>query len=193
MGGNVDPNGRVRPPGGAGRGSRGGGLYARTGPTRAPRLSGRRDTSTVEWTADARTSTISCPDAILAKDSVRVLSTRGRPDSHDHLHLQRALTLLSAETTSTVYCETRADPHLVQTRVISRRNRRPRDFGVRYRSIDEHVSPRRMTSARRSMITTIISYVNVVRARTRSLSGEGASGGMGPARYRGRRIFLPDR
>ena len=48
-GGSVDPNGRVHPIDDAGQESRGGGLYARTGPTGAPRPSERRHASPIVW------------------------------------------------------------------------------------------------------------------------------------------------
>jgi hypothetical protein len=70
-GGSVDPNGRVYPIDGAGQESRGGGLYALTGPTGMLRPSERRHTSPVVWSAPTRTSTISCPDAILTRDRPR--------------------------------------------------------------------------------------------------------------------------
>src|SRR2546422_4874411 len=63
-GGSVHPNEPVRPAGGVGQDSQGGGLDAWTGPPGAPRPSGRRHASPVEWLAAARTSTIFCPHAI---------------------------------------------------------------------------------------------------------------------------------
>ena len=43
-----------------------------TGPTGAPRPSGRRHASPAEWPAAARTSTMFCPDAILARECVQL-------------------------------------------------------------------------------------------------------------------------
>jgi hypothetical protein len=70
-GGSVDPNGRVHPIDDAGQESRGGGHYGRTAPTGAPRPSERRHASPTVWSTPARTSTISCPDAILARHNER--------------------------------------------------------------------------------------------------------------------------
>ncbi len=60
-GGSVDPNERGRPAGGAAQDSRRGGLDAWTGPTGAPRPSGRRHASPLAWSAAGRSSTIFLP------------------------------------------------------------------------------------------------------------------------------------